>query len=58
MFQALGLIDSNALLSTLYIIYSKQNYRAFRPEGFILDVPAANIHAAYWRDFGSGYKKQ
>ena len=57
MFQALGLIDSNALLSTSYIIYSKQNYRAFRTEGFVLDVPAANIHAAYWRDFGSGCKK-
>ena len=57
MFQALGLIDSKALLSTSYIIYSKQNYRAFRTEGFVLDVPASNIHAAYWRDFGSGCKK-
>ena len=57
MFQALGMIDSKALLSTSYIIYSKQNYRAFRSEGFILDVPATNIHAAYWRDFGSGCKK-
>lgn len=57
MFQALGMIDSQALLSTSYIIYAKQNYRAFRSEGFILDVPATNIHVAYWRDFGSGYKK-
>ena len=57
MFQALGMIDSNALLSTSYISYAKGNYRAYRSEGFILDVPAINIHAAYWRDFGSGYKK-
>ena len=57
MFQALGLIDSKALLSTSYVVYSKQNYRVFRQEGFILDVPASNIHAAYWSDFGSGYKK-
>ena len=57
MFQALGMIDSNALLSTSYISYAKGNYRAFRSEGFILDVPAINIHAAFWRDFGSGYKK-
>jgi len=57
MFQALGVIDSNALLSTSYILYSKGNYRAFRNEGFVLDVAATNIHAAYWRDFGSGYRK-
>ena len=57
MFQALGMIDSDALLSTSYIVYSKGNYKAFRKEGFILDVPSTNIHAAYWRDFGSGYKK-
>ena len=57
MFQALGAIDSNALLSSSYVIYSKGNYKAFRQEGFVLDVPAMNTHAAYWRDFGSGYKK-
>lgn len=57
MFQALGAIDSNALLSSSYVIYSKGNYRAFRQEGFVLDVPAMNTHVAYWRDFGSGYKK-
>lgn len=57
MFQALGLIDSNALLSTSYVIYSKGNYKAFRNEGFVLDVPDANTHVAFWRDFGSGYRK-
>ena len=57
MFQALGMIDSKALLSTSYVNYSKGNYRAFRNEGFVLDVPATNIHVAYWRDFGSGYPK-
>ena len=57
MFQALGAIDSKALLSSSYVIYSKGNYKAFRQEGFVLDVPAMNTHVAYWRDFGSGYKK-
>ena len=44
-------------MSSSYVVYSKGNYKAFRKEGFILDVPAANTHVAYWRDFGSGYKK-
>ncbi len=57
MFQSLGLINSDALLSTSYINYGKGNWRVFRQQGFVLGVPSADIHAGYWRDFGSGYKK-
>ena len=57
MFQALGMINSDALLSSSYINYSKGNWRVFRPQGFVLYVPSADIQAGYWRDFGSGYKK-
>lgn len=57
MFQALGVINSDALLSTSYINYGKGNYKVFRQQGFVLDVPSTDIHAGYWRDFGSGYRK-
>jgi len=57
MFQALGVINSDALLSTSYINYGKGNWRVFRQQGFVLDVPSVDIHVGYWRDFGSGYKK-
>ncbi len=56
-FQALGQIDSDALLSSSYITYEKGNYHVFRTQGFILDVASDDIHAAYYRDFGSGTKK-
>ena len=55
--QALGLIDSDALLSSSYINYANGNYHVFRTQGFILDVASDDIHVAYYRDFGSGYKK-
>ena len=55
--QALGLIDSDALLSSSYINYENGNYHVFRTQGFILDVASDDIHVAYYRDFGSGYKK-
>lgn len=55
--NALDLPDKNALLSSSYVIYSKGNYHAFRQQGFIKDIPADNIGVAYYRDFGSGYKK-
>ena len=56
-FQALGLIDSDALLSSSYINYANGNYHVFRTQGFILDVASDDIHVAYYRDFGSGCKK-
>lgn len=58
MFQALGVINSNAMLSASYINYTKGNWKVFRKQGFVMSVPASDIHAAYWRDFGSGYKKE
>lgn len=57
MLQALGLINSKALLSSSYINYGKDNWQVFRKQGFVLDVSAQDIQAGYWRDFGSGYKK-
>ncbi len=56
-FQALGIVNSDALLSSSYINYSKGNWKVFRKQGFVLNVSASDIHAGYWRDFGSGYKK-
>lgn len=37
-FQALGQVDADALLSTSYITYNKGNYHVFRTQGFVLDV--------------------
>ncbi len=56
-FQALGQVDSNALLSTSYVTYNQNNYHAFREQGFILDVDSDDINAGYCHDFGSGFKK-
>ena len=56
-FQALGQIDSDALLSASYVNYAQQNYRGFRNQGFVLDVDSDDINAGYYRDFGSGYGK-
>ena len=55
--DALDLPNQNALLSSSYVVYSKGNYHAFRQQGFIKNIPADNIGVAYYRDFGSGYKK-
>lgn len=55
--DALDIAEQEALLSASYVVYDKGNYRTFRPQGFILDVPDDNIGAAYYRDFGSGCKK-
>ena len=55
--EALELANQNALLSTSYVIYPKGNYHAFRPQGVIKEVQSDEIGVAYYRDFGSGYKK-
>lgn len=34
-----------------------KNYRVFRKQGFVLDVDFNDIHAGYYRDFGTGYAK-
>ena len=56
-FQALGQVDSDALLSSSYVTYRKGNYHVFRTQGFILDVANTDIHAGTYMDFGSGYGK-
>ena len=56
-FQALGQVDSDALLSSSYITYNKGNYHVFRTQGFILDVASTDIHAGTYMDFGSGCGK-
>ena len=57
MLDALDLPDMDALLSASYIFWEKGNYHTFRPQGFIKNIPADNIGVAYYRDFGSGIKK-
>lgn len=56
-FNVLGAVDSDALFSTSYINYGKGNYHVFRQQGFVLDVASEDIHVAYYKDFGSGSKK-
>ena len=54
-FTTFSLIDSEALLSSSYI--TPREYRGFRKQGLILDVNPNDIHAGYFKDFGSGFKK-
>lgn len=56
-FRALGIVDSDALLSSSWINYGKGNYKVFRGQGFVLRVDSDDIHAGKYCDFGSGYKK-
>ncbi len=56
-FRALGIVDSDALLSSSWVNFLKQNYKVFRKQGYILKVDADDIHAGTYKDFGSGYKK-
>ncbi len=50
-----SLIDSEALLSTSYM--NPEEYKVFRQQGLILDVNPNDIHAGYYKDFGSGVRK-
>lgn len=54
-FNTFSIIDTEALLSTSYM--DAKNYRVFRKQGFVLDVDFNDIHAGYYRDFGTGYAK-
>ena len=54
-FDTFSIIDSDALLSTSYM--NPKEYHVFRKQGLILDVHSSDIHAGYYRDFGSGYTK-
>ena len=54
-FDTFSFIDTEALLSTSYI--DTKSYRVFRNQGLILDVNPNDIHAGYFKDFGTGYSK-
>lgn len=54
-FNTFSSIDSDALLSASYI--DANNYKVFRNQGFVLDVDYNDIHAGYYKDFGTGCKK-
>lgn len=56
-FQGLGLLNSDALLSTSYVNYGKGNIHVFRNNGFIINAQSEDLCAGYYRDFGSGFKK-
>ncbi len=50
-------IDSDAILSTSYVNYGKDNYHVFRNQGLVLYAPSNNILVGTYKDFGSGYQK-
>ena len=54
-FTTFSLIDSEALLSSSYM--NTREYKVFRKQGLILDINPNDIHAGYFKDFGSGFKK-
>ena len=54
-FSTFSIIDTEALLSSSYI--NQANHKVFRQQGVILDVNSSDIHAGYYKDFGSGIKK-
>ncbi len=54
-FSTFSIIDAEALLSSSYI--NQANHKVFRQQGVILDVNSSDIHAGYYKDFGSGMKK-
>ena len=54
-FSTFSIIDTEALLSTSYM--KPANHKVFRQQGIILDVHSNDIHAGFFKDFGSGTKK-
>ncbi|MBQ4647170.1 MAG: HD domain-containing protein [Candidatus Gastranaerophilales bacterium] len=56
-FDALGLPDSDALLSVSYTERPESKYRFFRPQGIIVETDTNYIHGGGNTDKGSGYKK-
>ena len=56
-FNTFSLVDSDALLSTSYIIDPYNEYRVFRPQGIILETNTLDVHAGSNMDYGSGCKK-
>ncbi len=56
-FQRIDEVDNDTLISSSYVNLAKGNWKTFRQQGFILDVDSDNIHAAYFKDYGSGLSK-
>lgn len=56
-FNTFSMIDSQALLSTSYIINPYSEYHVFRPQGVILNCDTMDVHAGSNMDYGSGCKK-
>ncbi len=50
-------IDSNSVISASYVNVGLKNYELFKNQGFIMNVPSEEIHAAYNDDLDSGFKK-
>ena len=55
-FQNIGQLDSNAVLSSSYTNFGK-GFHAFKNNGFILDIDCDDILAGYYENFISGEKK-
>ncbi len=56
-FQRMDEVDNDTLISASYVNLAKGNWKTFRQQGYILDVDSDNIHAAYFKDYGSGATK-
>lgn len=56
-FSSFSIIDSDALLSTSYVIKPQTEYRVFRPQGLIINTDTSNIHAGVNMDYGTGCGK-
>ncbi len=56
-FQRIDEVDNDTLISSSYVNLAKGNWKTFRQQGYILDVDSDNIHAAYFKDYGSGSSK-
>jgi hypothetical protein len=56
-FSSFSIVDSDALLSTSYVIKPQSEYRVFRPQGLIINTDTSNIHAGVNMDYGTGCGK-
>ncbi len=56
-FQCLDESIPDSLISASYVNLPKGNWKTYRQQGFILDVNSDDIHAAYYKDYGSGLAK-
>lgn len=56
-FTSFSLADSDALLSTSYVIKPQSEFRVFRPQGLIINTDTSNIHAGVNMDYGTGCGK-